>query len=105
MDPAEYHRRIDATLERVVRVLQTLDDVDFTASDGLVTLEFDDGARYVLNRQSGNHQLWLAAGARAWHYVWDEGRATWVDDRDGHEVWARLGALVSEKLGRPVTFG
>jgi CyaY protein len=104
MDAAEYHRIIDATMDRVVRVLQALDDVDFTTSDGLVTLEFEDGARYVLNRQSGNQQLWLAAGTRAWHYGWDPVRRTWLDDRDGHEVWTRLGALVSEKLGRSVEF-
>ena len=104
MDAAEFHRVIDTTLERVVRTLQTLDDLDFTASDGLVTLEFDDGARYVINRQSGNHQLWLAAGARAWHYDWDPAAGTWRDDRDGHDVWVRLRALVGEKLGRDVVF-
>jgi len=104
MDAAEYHRRIDATLGRVVRVLQGLDDIDYTASDGLVTFEFEDGTRWVLNRQSGNHQLWLAAGARAWHYGWNAERGTWCDDRDGHEVWDRLAELVSGKLGRPVRF-
>ena len=102
MDAAEFHRAIDAAIERVARALQSAEDVDFTAGDGLLTLEFDDGTRWVLNRQSGNHQLWLAAGARAWHYDWDADARTWRDDRDGHVVWDRLAALLAEKLGRPV---
>jgi CyaY protein len=102
MDAAEFHRAVDAAIERVVRALQDAEDVDFTAGDGLLTLEFEDGARWVLNRQSGNHQLWLAAGARAWHYGWDAATASWRDDRDGHEVWERLRELLAAKLGRPV---
>jgi CyaY protein len=73
-----------------------------TAGDGLVTVEFDDGARFVLNRQSAARQMWLAAGARAWHYGWDAAHGSWRDDRDGHELFARLGAVVGEKLGVPL---
>lgn len=102
MDPVAYHRRIDETLERVVRGLQKLDEVEYEAADGLVRLEFEDGSRCVVNRQGGNQQLWLAAGARAWHYDWDAVRETWRDDRDGHDFWDRLAALLSEKLGRPI---
>jgi len=102
MDVAEYHRRIDEALERVVRALEALEEVESTAADGLVTIAFEDGTRWVLNRQSGNQQLWLAAGARAWHYRWDPGAETWRDDRDGHEIWRRLEALLGDKLGRTV---
>lgn len=102
MDAAGFHRRIDETLERVVRGLQTVDEVEYTASDGLVGIEFDDGSRWVLNRQGGNRQLWLAAGARAWHYDWDAATGTWRDDRDGHDFWDHLAALLSEKLGRTI---
>jgi hypothetical protein len=43
--------------------------------------------------------MWFAAGARAWHYGWDAGRCSWCDDRDGHELFARLGDVVGQKLG------
>jgi len=42
----------------------------------LLTIEFPDDARFVLNRQTGASQMWLAAGARAWHYRWDPARDT-----------------------------
>jgi hypothetical protein len=46
--------------------------------------------------------MWFAAIDRAWHYDWDPARATWVDDRDAHDLYARLAEVVGAKLGRPV---
>ena len=99
MDPHEYLRRADACLEQVARWLEEFDpdEVDYATSDGVVTLEFPDRSRFVLNRQAGASQMWFAAGARAWHYDWDAGAGRWVDDRDGHELYARITATVSEK--------
>jgi len=99
MDEQEYLRAADACLDRVGRWLGELEDVDVMAGDGLVTLEFDDGARFVLNRQAAARQIWLAAGARAWHYGWDDERHAWVDDRDGHDLYSRIAEVVGERLG------
>ena len=99
MDEQQYLRTADACLDRAARWLGACEDLDVTASDGIVTMEFEDGARFVLNRQSAAQQMWLAAGARAWHYRWDESGGTWVDDRDGHELFGRLAAEVGGKLG------
>jgi hypothetical protein len=46
--------------------------------------------------------MWFAAGARAWHYNWDETRQAWVDGRDGHDLNGRIAEVVSTKLGRTV---
>jgi CyaY protein len=104
MDAAEFVKRADRCLEQVARELEDFDpdELDYGTSDGVVTLEFADRTRFVLNRQAGSHQMWFAAGARAWHYDWDAERGAWVDDRDGHELFANLSRVVSEKLGRPV---
>src|SRR5262245_48347480 len=99
MDEQQYLRAADACLERAARWLGAVEDLDVTTGDGLLTIEFDDGARFVLNRQSAARQMWLAAGARAWHYGWDESAGAWVDDRDGHELFGRLAAEVGKKLG------
>jgi CyaY protein len=104
MDSREFIRRADECLERVARWLEPFDpdELDYATSDGVVTLEFADKRRYVLNRQTATNQMWFAAGARAWHYDWDAAKQTWVDDRDGHELYARVAGVVSEKLGRVV---
>jgi len=99
MDEQGYLRAADACLERAARWLEPLEEIDITASDGLVTMEFEDGTRFVLNRQAAARQIWLAAGARAWHYRFDDAAGVWVDDRDGHELFGRLATAVGEKLG------
>jgi CyaY protein len=102
MTDQEYQDRADTCLARVARWVDRVDDdgLDMTMTDGLVALEFDDGAKYVLNRQGGSRQMWFAAGARAWHYGWN-GDA-WVDDRDGHRLEARIVEVVTAKLGHAV---
>lgn len=103
MDDQEYLHLADRCLERVADWLEDFDpdELDYSTTDGVVTLEFADGRRFVLNRQGGAHQMWFAAGARAWHYDWDPGGERWVDDRDGHELFENIGRTVSEALGRP----
>lgn len=104
MDPAIYHREVAACLGRIAAALEPVEDLDYQLGDGLLAIDFDDGTRFVVNRQSGADQMWLAAGSRAWHYDWDQAAGAWVDDRDGHRLYDRLAEVVSAKLGRPLTF-
>jgi CyaY protein len=104
MERQEFTRRSDECLAAVADWLENFDpdEVDYSTTDGVVTLGFKDGVRYVLNRQSAASQMWFAAGARAWHYNWDAPTSTWLDDRDRHRLHDRLGEVVSKKLGRSV---
>ena len=103
MDRQEYLQLADACLEYFAAALEEFDpdEVDFYSADGVLTLEFADGARYVLNRQTAASQMWFAAGARAWHYDWNG--SDWIDDRDGHVLSDCVSRSVSEKIGRTVT--
>lgn len=104
MDRQLYRRLADQCLERVVKALEPFDpdEVDFSTMDGVVKIEFPGQPAYVLNRQEAADQMWFAAGARAWHYNWNDARQTWVDDRDGHELYANIARVIEAKLGRPV---
>ena len=104
LDEADFRRHSDACLARFARWLSGFDadEVDYDEADGVLTLEFADGARFVLNRQAGSRQMWYAAGARAWHYDWNPEREAWLDDRDGHELASNVARTVAEKLGRGV---
>lgn len=105
LDEARFSQLAADCLRRVEAWLEDFDpdELDYRAADGVLKLEFADGKVFVLNRQGGNHQMWLAAGVRAWHYDWDGQH--WRDDRDGHELLENLSRVVSEKLGRAVRVG
>ena len=102
MDKQEFSRLADACLERVTTWLETFDpdEVDYDSADGVVTLEFSDGQKYVLNRQTAASQMWFAAGAQAWHF--DLADDAWRCSKDGADLYQRIAEAVSEKLGRPV---
>jgi iron-sulfur cluster assembly protein CyaY len=106
MEKQEYLKLADGFLERVAGWLEAFDpdECDFSTTDGVVTLEFPDRTRYVLNRQAAAFQMWFAAGARAWHYDWDVAQRAWRDDRDGHRLEHKLAEVVSQKIGRSVHF-
>jgi len=105
MDANEFLRRADECLSAVAKWLETLDpdEVDYITGDGVVTIEFPDGGKFILSRQAATNQIWLAADARAWHYNRDAA-GRWVDDRDGHDLYGRLAEVVSERVGHPVEF-
>ena len=104
MDSKEYTQRVDACLAAVAKWLEPFDpdELDYQTSDGVITLAFADKTRFVLNRQSAVNQVWYAAGARAWHYNWDSARQTWIDDRDGHDLYVNVAKTVGAKLARAV---
>lgn len=74
------------------------DLLDTSLGDGTLALEFKDGAKFIVSRQGATSQIWLAAGARAWHYNYSAGDGAWVDDRDGHLLLVRLREIVTKKL-------
>lgn len=104
MDANDFARRADECLERAAKWLETLDpdEVDYSTGDGVVTIEFSDGGKFILSRQAAGAQIWLAAGALGRHYDWHAAAGRWRDDKDGSDLFERLAELISERIGAPV---
>lgn len=104
MDRPTFLRTADAVITRVEDWLEDFDpdEVDFASADGVVKIQFAGGPTFVLNRQTAAHQMWYAAGVRAWHYELDDASGEWRCDKDGHELFGRIHATVAEQLGRDV---
>ncbi len=102
MNQTEFLRLADTCLTKVSKRLEDFDsaDLDYTIGDGVLTIEFPDGSRFIVSRQTATSQIWLAADAHGFHYSYDAGRDAWLDDKDGHELLAKLAELLSEKLDR-----
>jgi CyaY protein len=99
-----YATRAFPELEALIEAFDAFPDELFAELAGdVLTIEFPDQARYVLNSHLAARQIWLAAERSAWHFDPDpEGR--WLDRRTGAELWATVEQLLVKKLGRPVTF-
>jgi len=99
----EFERVADESLVALEGALTDLDGLEASLQMGILTLEFPDGTRYVVNSHRAARQIWMAAELRAWHFDYDAGTRRWVASRDGDELWAALAGVTSRKLGRPIT--
>lgn len=101
MTPTEFTQLVDTTLAQIEQAIEASDaDIDFETSAGILELEFSNGSKIIINRQSASQELWVAAKSGGYHYVWKD--EAWRNTRDGSELFAALGRYVSEQAGQIV---
>jgi CyaY protein len=102
---AEYEAVAVPELKALVRALDELEQSSFEAelASDILTLEFEDGARYVVNSHRAARQIWMAAELTAWHFDWIAEKNRWVASKSGDELWATLEGVISRRLKRSVT--
>src|SRR5580704_14772754 len=77
------------------------DQVDVSASDGVLKLDLRDGTKIVINSHRAARQIWMAAVASAWHFdPGSDGR--WHAAKTGDELRATLVRVVQERIGLAV---
>lgn len=104
LDEPTYDALAAKELYNLLEQLDTIDDdrVEAELQSGILTLEFWDDTRYVINSHRAARQIWMAAERSAWHFDWDGDTKGWVSHKTGDELWVTLRTVLSGKLGRPV---
>jgi len=101
MNDSEFHALVDEQLERIEEAVEESGaDIDFEINGGVLTLEFTDRSKIIINRQEPLHQLWVATRFGGFHFDYREGK--WFDDRSGDELMAFLSDAVSRQSGEQV---
>ncbi|MCP5279103.1 MAG: iron donor protein CyaY [Thiobacillus sp.] len=102
MTESEYTRLADNTLRGVEHALEAVDDdLDFElAPGGILEVEFENGSKIIINKQSATQEIWVAAKSGGYHYRWDG--SAWRDTRSGEELFAALSAFASAQAGRDI---
>lgn len=95
MNESEFNGLAEETLDRIEGALETCNaDLDCSReADGVLEIEFDDGAKIVVNRHAAMQEVWVAARSGGYHFRWDG--KSWRDTRDGAELMRALSALIS----------
>lgn len=105
LSEAEYDSFAAPELQKLIAQLDVItnDQLEAELASDILTIEFSDGTRYVLNSHRAARQIWLAAERSAWHFDFNADAQTWVASKTGDELWSTLTRLLSEKLGESVT--
>jgi CyaY protein len=99
---AEYEAVAIPELKALVRALDAIETPDMEAelASDILTIEFSDGARFVVNSHRAARQIWMAAELTAWHFDWVAERKAWIASKSGDELWATLESVLSRHLKR-----
>lgn len=104
MTERDFDAAADEALHRLEAAFEPVDDVEVDLESGILTLEFHDGTKFIVNSHRAARQIWMAAERTAWHFDPTEGGG-WVAAKSGDELWSALSGVVSRKLGRAITLG
>ena len=102
MDEKDFERRAGDALRKLDAALRDVGELDSDLAGDILTLEFDDGSRFIVNSHSAAQQIWVSANLGAMHFGWHDPTQSWRDTRTGAELFTELGKLVNEKLSEPV---
>jgi CyaY protein len=104
MDPELYDRIADAELHALEHALSEIDpdEVDVDLSQGVLTLEFSDGDKVVVNSHRAAGEIWMAAFRQAWHFGPRDESGKWVWRTANAELRQTLREVLSKKLGHTV---
>jgi len=100
MTESDFHRAVDAVLERVESSLAEHDELDIDLEGGVLTVTCPDESRIIVNRQTPNREIWVAARSGGFHFASREG--AWRDTRSGEELFASLARLIALQSGASV---
>lgn len=103
MTDSDYLSRAEAVLARIEQAIDEIDaDIELDRSGNVLTLEFENGSKIIVNLQPPMQEIWIAAKAGGFHFKFDNGR--WVDTRNNREFFTSLSDYATQQAGEPVTF-
>lgn len=94
--------RIDETLLAIEEAIDDSGvDIEYDTISGILTLEFPDDSKVILNRQSATSQLWVAAKSGGFHLDWQDD--TWFCQSTQENLEVLLNRVCTEQLNQSVT--
>lgn len=101
MQESEFNQKIDETLYAIEEAIDDAGvDIDYDTISGILTLEFNNQSKVIINRQSALNQLWLAAKSGGFHLDFvDEGWFCKTEDSSLNDL---LNRVCSEQSGEAV---
>jgi len=97
MNESEFHGAVDAVLARIEASLEDEADLDVDLESGILTVTCADGSKVIVNRQTPNREIWVAARSGGFHFAWRDG--SWRDTRSKDELFASLARILASQAG------
>lgn len=104
MNESEFDKKATDTLLTIEQGIEESGaDIDFEAAGGILTLEFANGTKIIINKQGTARQIWVAAKSGGYHYGFVNGQ--WINDQGGGELMSELSQFIREQSDEEVNLG
>ncbi len=105
MDERAFETLAEETLRGFMARIEDAIGADVDLRGGVLTIEFDDGRQYVINKHAPNRQIWLSSPlSGASHYGWDETARAWRSTRGGAALADLLATELAQISGADIRF-
>jgi iron donor protein CyaY len=101
-DESAFRKVAIKELEHISGKLDAFTELTVDLASEILTVEFDDGDKFVANLQGPTQQIWFAARYQAGHFSWDDVAKDWLDSKTKETLRARVARDVEFKLKKPV---
>ncbi len=103
MTDTQFLAVVDATLIQVEEYIESLVDrfdldADSMRSGYVLTLDFQDKGKIILNSQLASRELWLAAKSGGFHYAIVEGQ--WIENRSKNLFKTHFVEILGQQIGQ-----
>lgn len=106
IDEQQYYERATTALNALVDALdevsQQTDAFEVELANDILTLDFPDGVRFVINSHRAARQIWMAANTSAWHFNWHADSQRWLCSKTNAELWQVVAEQLRVKTGKSV---
>lgn len=104
MNESEFNELAELTMIAIEQAIESCGvDIDYDTISDILTLEFDNGSKIIINKQAPASQLWVAARSGGFHFDYDEASKSWRLDSDyAEELFDCLSRYCTEQADETV---
>lgn len=104
MDESKFNQLAEETMAKIEEAIESSGfDIDYDNVADILTLEFPNRSRVIINKQTPLSQIWVAAKSGGYHFDFDAKTSTWCLNTNAEkELFRELSSYCSEQLGEPV---
>jgi iron donor protein CyaY len=106
MDEQQFKNEADRALTELHRSLMDAGDehgFDSDMNSGALTVEFENGTRFVVSPNAPVRQVWVSALMKSYKLDWNEQKRAFTLTDSGATLSELLASTITQQLGQPVT--
>ena len=100
--PLRYESTIGDLEHKLSDMIDAGSEFDIERNGDVLTIEFEDGERFVITPQTPFEQVWVSANYAGDRFNWSEEKNEWLNEKNNENLFFYIGHALSQKLGYPV---